>query len=452
MSTEILPHPTATPAVPFAALVALDWADQKHTWALQAADSTRTEQGEIEHTPEAVEAWAAELAQRFAGQPVAVALEQSRGALLFMLTKYAHLVLYPVHSASLARYRAAFYPSGAKDDPSDAQLLLDLLLHHRDRLRRLEVDTVETRTLQFLVEERRRLVNERTRQSNRLTAKLKLYFPQILDWFAEVDSPLVGALLRRWPTLEQLQKARPATLRQFLQQRNCRSAERIEQRLEQIRQALPATRDAAVLQANVAAVRVLVDLLATLREGIAELDRQIAKLFAAHPDFPIFESLPGAGPVLAPRLLAALGSRRERYASAGQIQCYSGIAPVLERSGTASWVHSRWSCPKFLRQTFHEWASHSVGFSDWARCYYQRQRTKGKSHHAAVRALAFKWIRILYRCWKDRVPYHESLYQQSLGQRTSPKPGQPADPVADAGPAIRWITCASFSKPVLATS
>lgn len=105
---------------------------------------------------------------------MAVALEQAHGPLLFMLTKYSHLVLDPVHPTSLARYREAFYPSGAKDDPSDAGLLLDLLWRHRERLRRWDPDTVETRTLQFLVENRRKLVNERTRQSNRLGAALKL--------------------------------------------------------------------------------------------------------------------------------------------------------------------------------------------------------------------------------------------------------------------------------------
>lgn len=452
MNTDLHAHASSSTAVSFAAFVAFDWADQKHAWALRAADSTCVEQGEIKHTPEAVEAWAAGLATRFAGRPIALALEQSRGALLFMLTKYSHLVLYPVHAASLASFRSAFYPSGAKDDPSDARLLLDLLQYHGDRLRPLEPDTEETRTLQFLVEERRRLVNEKTRQSNRLTATLKLYFPQLLDWFEDVDSALVGALLRRWPTLEQLQAEPEATLRQFFRQQNCRSAERIEQRLEEIRQAIPATRDAAVRTVGVTAVGVLVELIATLREGIAKLERQIAKLFADHPDFAIFNSLPGAGPALAPRLLAALGSRRERYASAQQIQCYSGIAPVIQRSGTSRWVHFRWACPKFLRQTFHEWALHSIGSSPWARSYYQALRAKGKSHHAAVRALAFKWIRILYRCWKDRAPYSESLYQGSRHQRTGPKPTRSSNPPPAGTLPVAWETCGSFSKPMLATS
>jgi hypothetical protein len=241
-----------------------------------------------------------------------------------------------------------------------------------------------------------------------------LYFPQILTWFDEVDSALVGVLLERWPTLEALQKARSATLRSFFTQHNCRRAELIEQRLEQICQAVPAIRDAAVIQSAVAMVSVLVHLIGTLRDGIAALDRQIEQAVAVHPDFAIFDSFPGAGPVLAPRLLLPLArngtdiDRRPKY---------SGIAPVLVRSGKTAWVHYRWACPKFPRQTFQEWAGHSIGFCDWARAYYQQQRKRGVGHHVAVRALAFKWIRIAFRCWKDRVPYDDSRYLQSLRPR-----------------------------------
>ena len=166
--------------------------------------------------------------------------------------------------------------------------------------------------------------------------------------------------------------------------------------------------------------KVLVELIATLREGIASFDRQIAQAVAAHPDFAIFDSFPGAGPALAPRLLAAFGSQRERYQSAADLQTFSGIAPVTERSGKSQWVHVRWACPRFLRQKFHEWAAHSIGFCDWARAYYQQQRGRGKDHHAAVRALAFKWIRIAFRCWKHAVPYDDARYMQSLRRRGSP--------------------------------
>ena len=120
-------------------------------------------------------------------------------------------------------------------------------MHHRDRLRRLNPDTAQTRLVQHLVEGRRKLVNEKTRQSNRLTAQLKLYFPQVLTWFDRIDSPLVGEMLKRWPTLETLQKVRPATLRSFFTQHNCRSQELIERRLVEIHQAVPAVRDEALI-------------------------------------------------------------------------------------------------------------------------------------------------------------------------------------------------------------
>ena len=106
-------------------------------------------------------------------------------------------------------------------------------------------------------------------------------------------------------------------------------------------------------------------------------------------------------------------------ASAAELQRYAGIAPVTERSGKKSWVHWRLQCPKFLRQTFVEWAAESTRHSFWAQVYYQQQRDKGKAHQAAVRALAFKWIRILFRCWQDRTPYNESAYLQALNSRGS---------------------------------
>jgi len=133
----------------------------------------------------------------------------------------------------------------------------------------------------------------------------------------------------------------------------------------------------------------------------------------------LFDALPGAGAVFAPRLLVAFGAQRERFISAEELQKYAGIAPVTERSGKKSWVHWRLQCPTFLRQTFVEWAAESTRHSFWAQVYYQQQRDKGKAHQAAVWALAFKWLRILYRCWQDRTPYDEATYLQALHRRSS---------------------------------
>jgi transposase len=404
----------------FAAFVGIDWADQKHAWCLQVAGSRQRESGELQHKVESVEAWVGQLCQRFGERPIAIAVEQVRGALVYMLSKYECLHLYPVPSTMAASMRKALYPSGGKDDPRDADMLLDFLLKHRDKLHRLSPDNEATRRVQNFVEERRKLVNEKTAQLNRLTSNLKIYFPQMLDWFEHLDTELVGGLLERWPTLEELQKASAEELRTFFHQHHCRNGELMERRIQGIGQARPAIRDRAVIEAKRTVVKVTVQLIRSLRAAIAEFDGKIAEAAAAHPDFFIFASLPGAGEVMAPRLLAAFGSQRDRYASAQEVQVYSGIAPVLEKSGKMKWVHFRRACPKFLRQSFQEWAGHSMMKSVWARAYYQQKRKQGQDHHAAVRALAFKWIRILFRCWKNRVAYDEKKYLAALAERGSP--------------------------------
>jgi len=404
----------------FAAYVGIDWADQKHVWSLQVAATGKREEGEVEHSPEAVEAWINGWMARFPGQPIAVCLEQSRGALLNMLSKYQQLILFPVHPATVSRFRAALYPSGAKDDPKDADLVLDLLVHHRERLRRLEPDTVETREIRFLVEQRRNFVNQKTAQSNRLTSTLKQYYPQILDWFDDPTAPLVAAFLSRWPTLEMLQKVRQETLIRFFHEHNCRSQELIEQRWQQIRTAVPATRDQAVIDSSIVRMHWLCKVISTLCQAIADLDERILPIAQAHPDYTLFDSLPGAGEVMVPRLIAAFGTKRERFSSASQVQSFTGIAPVTEASGRSEWIHMRWACPKFLRQTFHEWAGHSIPHSEWASAYYHQQLEKGNGHHAAVRSLAAKWIRIVYRCWVNHTPYDEQIYLKSLRLHGSP--------------------------------
>ena len=234
---------TMQPELEFVAFVGIDWADQKHVWCLQKAGSTQRECGELEHKPETVEAWVGELCRRFDSGPIAVAVEQVKGALVCMLRKYECLHLFPVPSTMSAAMRKALYPSGAKDDPRDADLLLDVLVQHRDRLRHLQPDNEETRRVQNLVEERRNLVDEKTAQVNRLIGYLKIYFPQMLQWFARLDTKLVCEFLERWPSLEELKKVPPAELRKFFGQRQGRHHELTEDRIQGIVQATPAIQD-----------------------------------------------------------------------------------------------------------------------------------------------------------------------------------------------------------------
>ena len=184
--------------VEIAAFIGLDWADQQHAVCLQDADNSSRETSTLDQTPEGLQTWIDQLRARFGGRPVAVAVEQARGALIYALMHVDFLHLYPVNPQTLAKLRKAFYPSGAKDDPGDAGLLLEVLLHHRNHLRVWVPDDVLTRSIQLLTEGRRNLVGERTALTNQLTAVLKMYFPQALDWFGDLQH---ASCLRLSPAL-----------------------------------------------------------------------------------------------------------------------------------------------------------------------------------------------------------------------------------------------------------
>ena len=403
-----------------AAHIGLDWADEEHAVCMQAADSSVLETMVLRQEPEVLQAWMEQLRERFGGRKVGIALEQSRGPVIYALMSCDFLVLYPINPKALARYREAFKCSGAKDDPSDAALLLSFLKCHRAQLTARVPDDEQTQTIQLLAEHRRKTVNQRTKLVQALSQLLKAYFPQALGWAGELSSPQAWEFLQRWPSLEAVQKARPAQLRAFYVRHGGRRPEEIQSRLKQIREARPLTQGRAVITTSSTMVQCLAGQLQCLHPAVAEFDRQLKALFEQHPDHAVFESFPGAGAALAPRLLAAMGSRRERFASATQVQQYSGIAPVTVRSGKSHWVHRRWACPKFVLQSFHEFAKCSILGSVWARAYYDQHRERGVRHQAAVRALAFKWIRIIFRCWQEGTPYDEQRYIDALRRRGSP--------------------------------
>ena len=293
-------------------------------------------------------------------------------------------------------------------------------MRHPERFAPLQPQSVPMRTLLSLIEHRRELVDDKTRLTNRLANTLKQYYPQALEWFDQRDTILFCDFLTRWPTLAQVKRARQASLKAFFHAHNTRRPEVIDARLESIKAAVPLTEDPGVIVPFRLHVLVLVEQLRVTLQAIDRFDREITDLAPTLPDYPLFQGLPGAGPHLAPRLLAAFGEQRQRFQGADELQKYAGIAPVTERSGKKRWVHWRWQCPTFLRQTFVEWAGQTINKSFWAGAYYRQQREKGSSYQAAVRALAFKCIRILYRCWITRTPYDETTYLNALRKRGSP--------------------------------
>jgi transposase len=406
----------------FAATIGLDWADQKHDLWLHPADGTKTEHVRLEQTPEAIHEWVAKLGDRFGHRRVAIGIETTRGPVLSALLAYDFIVFFPINPKALKDYRAAFAVSGAKDDRTDAMLLEEFVRLHGGKLHALAPDTQLTRQLGGLTENRRRLVDERTRLVNQMHGLLKTYYPlaeTLLD--GNLNTPMAADFLARWPDLAALQKAPFETVRAFFYQHNSRGAKKMEERLAAVAKARPLTEDPAIITPARHLATALAGMLKPLHRAIADLDQAIAEAFDQHPDAALFRSLPGAGPALAPRLLCAFGTQRDRFASAAEVAEFYGIAPVVKQSGKTKTTQMRYRCPKFGRQTFHENAGCACKREPWAKRYYEDQKGKAEGkHHKACRALAYKLIRIYYACWKQNVPYDGLRYLQALEKHGSP--------------------------------
>lgn len=399
--------------------VGVDWADQEHAYSVRSVGE-KEYQGTFKSDPVAVHEWVRKLHERHPEARIVIGLEQSRGALMYALSGYAFLRLVPINPRAVKAYRQSLFLSGAKDDPVDAELIRDFVATHFAKLRVWQPDDAATKKLRLLVEGRRKFVDHRTSFTQALSAALKQYFPQIIDWFGEANTTLTRAFIERWPTLGEAKAARPEAIRKLIQAHSRKKPEAVEAILKKIAVAVPLTTDMAIIEGLSILAQSLVTMLEVIEEPIQRYDREIEAAWVEHQDHTIFDSFPGAGPVMAPRLAAAFGTDRARFTAASEIQTFAGIAPVKEASGKQSWTHARFHCPKFMRQSFHEFAEASLPFSRWALAYYRQQRERGAGHHTAIRSLAFRWMRILFRCWQSRTTYDEQAYIDALTRRGSP--------------------------------
>ena len=405
----------------YCAFIGIDWADKSHDVCIREKGSDDFEHTTVEHSPEKLTTWILELAERFNYKPMAIAIETSKGPLINFLSAYPFVTLFQVNPLSLSHYRKTFRVSSAKDDINDGELLCELVSTCLHRLRVIQDDDEQTKELAILCEQRRHIVEERKRTGNQLTAHLKQYYPLALEVAGEeIHSKLACEFVLRFPTLEDIQAVPDKAIIKFYKEHNCRKADVIDKRIGLIHKAQPLTTNKIILETSVLTAKLYAKLLLTLNEAVSEHDKKIADRLSKHPDRHIFTSFPGAGDVLAPRLLSIFGIDRDKFDSSNDVQKFSGIAPIIIQSGQMKITSFRFACPKYIRQSFVEFAGHSTEYSMWAKAFYQMQRDKGKSYQSAVRALAFRWIRIIYKCWKDNKPYDELAYLKSLQKRCSP--------------------------------
>jgi len=317
------------------ALAGVDWGKSENAFVVRGKDGA-VWRDRFPQTPQGVHLWAAALRSRYPEGKVAVALEQSRGALIYALSTYDFIELLTVHPSQTAAYRGVARPSGAKSDPIDADLIYDFVEKHSEKVRALQAVDALTRELTLLVEWRRKLVEQRTSLGQQLSETLGQYYPQALELMGERNSPMSLDFILQWSTLEKLQRSRPATIRNFYTSHNCRSKKVIEQRLALIASAVALHTDAARISALSAIACSLASLVQSVSEQISELDRRIKELWSSHPDYAVLDSFPGVGEVFGPRLAAALGTDRDRW-DATTLSNFSGIAPLTEASGSTRW-------------------------------------------------------------------------------------------------------------------
>ena len=398
--------------------VGIDWADDHHAFHLIDLDNEPLT-GDVQQDPQALDDLVQDWRNRAPGSTFAVAVETTKGPLITVLLQYDDVVIYPINPAALASYRKAFAHGGGKNDPSDALLLAEYLQHYVEKLRPLRQDEPLTREIAALAEDRRRLVDQRTAHCNELKAVLKRYYPAILQLnAAKIYADFILRFLRKYPTLDAAQKAGASRLRKFFY--GVGAKQKVEARVEKIMNSLPMSADGVMLRTCARRAIALCRLIETYNQQIDRYDKEIKELVVRHADYAIVASLPAGAYATRGRLIAALGDDRTRFANAASLQAASGIAPLTTQSGKQRFVSSRWACSKFMKQTFHEFAGLTITRSQWAGAYYQMQRSKGKSAQMARRALAYKWQRIIYRLWQDRVPYDEARYLQRLKANNSP--------------------------------
>ena len=396
--------------------IGIDWADQKHDIYVIDCDGKGFHR-ELKHSAENIDAWLGEMLKLADGKPIAIMLEQSRGALIYALMFREDVLLYPINPKQLARYRES-YPGGGKNDPTDAMYMARMLCERIATLKAWRPDDEKTRLIANLCQQRRKIVDSRTKLRQQLIALLKSYFPVVWELFRQDhQQPLLVSLLRRWPDPRKLRRADRRLIRRVLSDHSIRNEQQQNEIIEHIRSAPLLTRDDALITPSAMAAKSLANQLQQVQKAICEFDSKIAEAMKDHPDAHLFTELRGAGKALAPRLLSAFGSDRDRWEDADDLGSFSGIAPVTYKSGKSRTVRRRFACPKYLRQTFHEFADSARMFCPWSRARYRMLRDSGMKHNAALRKIARSWIRIMFRVWQTRIPYDSDRYIANLKQR-----------------------------------
>jgi transposase len=388
---------------------ALDWARAHHEVVIIDRLGQIKETLRFEHTAEGWQSFRA-VAQRYPKLPVAV--ETSHGTVVEQLFA-AEVGVYPVNPKAAQRYRERQVPSGVKDDNVDAWSLADALRMDGHAWRALSARDAVVAELRLLCRDEITLIEQRTALINQLKQALYEYYPAALEAFSDWTSPATWNFVLTFPTPAGLVDAGRRKWEKFLHANRLWREDTAPVRLAIFARATALSGTAPTVAAKSLLAVSLARLLGTLERQLEQYRERIEAVFARHPDHELFGSLPGAGPKLAPRLLAELGDDRAQFAGPESLQCVAGTAPVTVKSGQICYQKLRHMCNDTLRATVHLWADHSRTKCAWAQAYYQQHRAKGQSHACALRCLAQRWLKILWKMWQTRTAYDEALHTRN---------------------------------------
>jgi hypothetical protein len=405
--------------MPAYVLVGIDGSDTVHQVEATSTTGDEVLRLQIRNDREGFQQLDQALTAAFGDLPRRYALENP-ACLLGRYLLHQGEAVYAVNPRSVARLREALYASGKKDDRVDAHACLVLLRERAAECSPIRQSSAAGVLLTGLVRQRIDVVEEKNRIVNQLTATLKRFYPRALELFADREQPLTLDFLTAFPNPTALQQASPEDWQALFAGKRYPHPERILTLWEdaQAPQVPVSATDEALGSAEVGR---LVRLLRLLLEELVQLNQQIAAQFAALPEAAVFASPPGAGPVLGPGLFAVFGDNRAAWEQARELAQTCGTVPVTRRSGASCAVHMRVHCDKRARRILHLFAGCSLRGCAWARQFYAEQRRRGKTHATALRNLATKWLRILFRMWKDGAVYDEAKYLRRRAERQRPR-------------------------------
>lgn len=384
--------------------VGIDWAAESHAVCVMDQAGKVVSRFTIDHSADGIATLIRRLAKHAAAEDVPIAIERPNGRLVDLLLEAGHPVV-PVSPNAIKTWREGEVLSGAKSDAADAEVIAEYLRLRQHRLQVAIPYSDPTIATRVVVRTRSDLVEQRVAATNQLSALLDAHWPGAKAIFADVESPISLAFLTQYPTPASAQHLGEKRLAAFLTKHGYSGRRHPAVLLTRLREAPKGSTGTALTAALADAVSALIGVLSALNTAIKSLDRSVAARLEEHPDGKIFTSLPRSGQINAAQMLAEWGDCRQAYDGPDSIAALAGCTPVTKASGKHKAVHFRWSCNKRFRRAVTTFADNSRHENPWAAHIYNQARAAGKDHPHAVRILARAWIRVIYRCWQDGVPY-----------------------------------------------